>query len=111
MRRGDGGLGGGGVVGVLGGKQEPRKTSLLIGCFVTPATQSQRVYRKAFAETMFLLNPKDVISFSRWEICHSQGTACRESVLSVDASRAERLKDPALPDHGISSVYPHSFSN
>ena len=79
MRRGDGGLGGGGVVGVLGGKQEPRKTSLLIGCFVTPATQSQRVYRKAFAETMFLLNPKDVISFSRWEICHID---CKISLVS-----------------------------
>ena len=85
VEQGAAGWGGGG--GGLGGKQEPRKTSLLIGCFVTPATQTQRVYRKTFAETMFLLNPKHVISFSRWEICHSQGTACRQSVLSIDASR------------------------
>ena len=45
------------------GYRSVRKTSLLIECFVTPATKG--VYRKTFAETMFLLNPKDVISFSR----------------------------------------------
>ena len=55
------------------GYRSVRKTSLLIECFVTPATQG--VYRKTFAETMFLLNPKDVISFSRQEICRVLGTA------------------------------------
>ena len=37
------------------GYRSVRKTSLLIECFVTPATQG--VYRKTFAETMFRLNP------------------------------------------------------
>ena len=55
------------------GYRSVRKTSLLIECFVTPATQG--VYRKTFAETMFLLNPKDFISFSRQEICRVLGTA------------------------------------
>ena len=60
---GRGAVGWGREVGWGGGNRRVRKTSLLKECFVTPATQG--VYRKTFEETMFFLNPKDVISFSR----------------------------------------------